>query len=300
MATIEHPHNARSRRTAAALLQAARELIEQDGLTDLTMTAVAERAGITRRSVYLHYATRTELLTALYRSLGETDDLAASLQAVWDSPDAASALTEWAEHIARAHPRILGVLRAVERARAGDPDAADLWQTTQTNWHRGSTRLMTWLADNGRLAAGWTVEDAADMMWALMSLDVLERLHTDRRWTPRQFADHLATLFHRTFVTGEATPAAPPTPDGDDRPERLVRPEDRSDLRAELRGRGADHGRNTCIHGGGTAGHLQPLEDVLEVLADGRLGDRQTAGDRRYRSRVLKAAETLGDAAFPR
>jgi AcrR family transcriptional regulator len=197
---IEEPQNARSRRTGAALLRAARELIEQDGFAALTMAAVAERAGVSRRAVYLHFATRTELLGALYRSLGETDDLASSLQAVWDCPDAVAALTEWAEHIARSHPRILGVLRAVERARYGDPDAAELWQTAQGNWLKGCRRLMRWLADDGRLAPQWTADTAADMMWALMSIDVLDRLLNERRWSRRRVAEHLAALFQVTFV----------------------------------------------------------------------------------------------------
>lgn len=205
MKMIEEPQNARSRRTAAALLRAARELIEGAGFATLTMAAVAERAGVSRRAVYLHFATRTELLTALYRSLGETEDLGRSLQAVWDCPDAVTALTEWAEHIARSHPRILGIIRAVERARYGDPDAAELWRTAQGNWHKGSRRLIRWLADEGRLAPRWTVDTAADLMWALMSIDVLDRLINQRHWSRRRTADQLAALFQATFV-------APPEP----------------------------------------------------------------------------------------
>lgn len=203
MNVIEQPRNARSRRTAAALLRAARELIEGEGFATLTMAAVAERAGVSRRAVYLHFASRTELLTALYRSLGETEDLARSLQAVWDSPDSLAALTEWAEHIARSHPRILGILRAFERARYADPDAAELWRTAQGNWLKGSRRLIGWLADEGRLAPRWTVDTAADMMWALMSIDLLDRLINQRHWSRRQTAEQLAALFHNTFVDHE-------------------------------------------------------------------------------------------------
>jgi AcrR family transcriptional regulator len=198
--TIEEPRNARSRRTAASLLRAARDLIEDEGFAALTMAAVAERAGVSRRAVYLHFANRTELLGALYRSLGETEDLAGSLQAVWDSPDAVAALTEWAEHIARSHPRILGVMRAVERARYGDPDAATLWETSQGNWLKGSRRLMRWLADEDQLDPQWTADSAADMMWSLMSIDVLDRLVNERGWSARRLADHLAALFHAAFV----------------------------------------------------------------------------------------------------
>src|SRR6266498_6805 len=85
--SIQQPRNARSRRTVTALLDATRELIDTGGFPALTMAAVAERAGVSRRAIYLHFSTRTELVTALYRSLGQTEDLAESLQSVWDCPD---------------------------------------------------------------------------------------------------------------------------------------------------------------------------------------------------------------------
>ncbi len=206
MSLIEEPRNARSRRTVAALVHAARELIEQQGFAALTMTAVAERAGVTRRGAYLHFPSRTHLVAALYRDLGQTEELSASLQKVWDAPDASAALTEWAEHIARAHPRILGVVRAVERARYDDPDAEELWRTAQGNWLKGCRRLMGRLAAEGRLAPQWTTDSAADMMWALMSIDVLDRLHNERHWSTRRVAAHLAALFHATF-TAPTVPA---------------------------------------------------------------------------------------------
>jgi AcrR family transcriptional regulator len=197
---IDEPQNARSRRTVSALLAAARELIDDQGFGTLTMAAVAERAGVSRRAVYLHFSTRADLVMALYRSLGETEELAASLQAVWDSPDAERALEEWAHHIARSHPRILGTLRAVESAQHADPDAAELWRTTMRNWHRGSRRLAQWLADEGRLAPRWDVDSAADMIWGLMSLDMVERLIVDRRWSRKSYGEHFAALLRATFI----------------------------------------------------------------------------------------------------
>lgn len=219
---IDQPQNARSRRTAAALLDATRQLIERHGFEALTMAAVAERAGVSRRTVYLHFSTRAELLTSLYRSLGDTEDLAASLQAVWDAADAVGALREWAEHIARSHPRILAVLRAVERARHADPDAAELWQTTQANWRKGSRRLAEWLEAEGRLAPPWTVDTATDMVLALMSLDLLERLLADRHWSRQRLAEHLALLLVSTFVGDPRAPQAGPDPE--QAPEQHLRP----------------------------------------------------------------------------
>ncbi len=197
---IAEPQNARSRRTRAALLDAARELIERDGLAALTMASAAESAGVSRRAAYLHFASRGALLVGLYRHLGETEDLAASLRRVWDSPDAVTALAEWAHHMGRSHPRIVAVNRAVEYARQSDPDAAELWDFTMSNWYEGCTRLAEWLNRENALSPAWTVTTAADAMWGLMSWDLLERLVDDRGWSAEEFGDRLATLLVATFA----------------------------------------------------------------------------------------------------
>ncbi|PSL04772.1 TetR family transcriptional regulator [Haloactinopolyspora alba] len=200
MPSIDSPQNARSRRTRTALLDATRALIEEEGFDALTTTSAAERAGVSRRAVYLHFSSRNELLAALYRHLGETEDLGTSLQAVWNSPDAVTALDEWAHHMARSHPRILAVSRAIERARYTDDDAAGLWNLTMSNWLTGCTRLMEWLDADGALSPSWTVSSAADMLWALMSWDLLERLTADRGWAPEQFGEQYAAMLTATFV----------------------------------------------------------------------------------------------------
>ncbi len=198
--TITEPLTARSRRTSAALLSATRRLIEERGLDAVTMAAVAREAGVSRRAVYLHYSSRAELLVALLGHLGETEELGASLGRVWDSPDAVTALDEWARHIARSHPRIMPVARAVEQMRRTDSDVAAMHDTIMARWQKGSRRLAQWLHDDERLAPPWTVDTAADMLWALMSWDILEKLLVDRGWSQGEVADHLALLLKSTFV----------------------------------------------------------------------------------------------------
>jgi AcrR family transcriptional regulator len=202
---VDQPQNARSRRTRTQLLNSARSLIEKQGFESLTLAAVAEGAGVSHRALYLHFRSRSDLLTTLYRHLGEAEELADSLARVWASPDARSALAEWAAHIARSHPRILGISRAVERARFTDPDAKVLWNLTMRNWMLGCTRLATWLDEEGCLADPWTVESAADMLWTLMSWDVTERLVVSRRWSRRRYAEGYANLLLSTFAVPART-----------------------------------------------------------------------------------------------
>jgi AcrR family transcriptional regulator len=197
---IEHPSNARSRRTRAALLSAARSILERDGIEALTMRAIAEGASVSRGAAYLHFSSRADVVAALFQHVAETEGLDESTERVWQAPDAVAALDEWARHLARYHPRILAVTRAVERVRDVDEDAADHRARVVAAQLADCRRLATWLRDEGRLAPPWTVETAADMLWALISTDMIEGLLVDRRWSQRRLAQHLGQLFRSTFA----------------------------------------------------------------------------------------------------
>jgi AcrR family transcriptional regulator len=194
----DEPANARGRRTRAALLAATRALLQEEGFEALTMAAVAERAGVSRRAVYLHFASRCELVASLFDYVTEVEGLAASIARVWEAPNAAVGLDEWARHLARYQPRVIAVDRAVERVR-DDPDAAGLHERVVRAQLARCRRLAKWLEREGRLARPWTVETATDTLFALISTDVIERLLT-RRWSRQRLADGIGLLLRSTFL----------------------------------------------------------------------------------------------------
>jgi AcrR family transcriptional regulator len=61
--------------TAAAILAAAREILEREGIAAIAMRPIAERVGITPMAIYRHYEDRTSLLNAIadagFRELAE-------------------------------------------------------------------------------------------------------------------------------------------------------------------------------------------------------------------------------------
>ena len=193
--------NARGRRTRLALLAAARSVLEERGFPELTMAAVAERAGVTRRAVYLHFGSRSELVGALFDYVAQTEGLQASLQQVRSAPDGVSALDAWARHEATYHVRILGVARALEHVGRDDPDAAT-WRRRIAQHQLADCRFLAErLAHEQRLAPGWAVDSATDMLWALISTEPLERLLVDRGWSPEAYAERFARLLRSTFVS---------------------------------------------------------------------------------------------------
>ena len=76
-ATLEAPVSARRRpkgdkraRTRAALIDAGRQIIREQGYDALTLASVAERAGMTTGAIYGNFKNRTDLLMAIARVSG--------------------------------------------------------------------------------------------------------------------------------------------------------------------------------------------------------------------------------------
>jgi len=70
----------------------------------------------------------------------------------------------------------------------------------QEDWHRLCRLVARRIDDEKSLASGWTVETMADMLHALMSLDVLEILIDQRGWSSDDVAVHLARVAQSTFA----------------------------------------------------------------------------------------------------
>ena len=192
--------NARSRRTREALLAATRELLETEGLGAVTMGSVADRAGVTRRSVYLHFESRSALIAGLFDYVAAAEGLHESLATVWNAPTARDALLRWAGHLARYHARVLPVDRAMAQVYRNDPDAAAHRRRAHAAKLGSCRRLAQRLYDEGELAAGWSVDDAADMLNAISTSDVVESLLKDRRWTQQKFIAHLGGLLQAALA----------------------------------------------------------------------------------------------------
>jgi AcrR family transcriptional regulator len=200
MAIIDQPTNARSRRTRAALLDGARSILEAHGFSELTMAAAADRAGVTRRAAYLHFASRSALVAALFDHIAEKERLPASLQQVAAAPDALAALDAWANHLARYHPRLIAIERAITQVESHDPDAAAHRARVSAAQRANCVGLAKRLAHEGKLARPWNVRTASDLLFGLISTDMIARLLTDCAWSERELGKRLALLFRRTLV----------------------------------------------------------------------------------------------------
>lgn len=199
--TIETPQNARSRRTRKALQNAALDLLHDGGVGAVTMEAVACRAGYSRRAVYLHFGSRSELFVSLIDFVNEREGIDKSRQVVLDAQGPVERLMATGHFLADYHVKIAHILLAIDRDRDSDEAAREAWADSQRRWRRGCISVIAELRQASLLHSRWeTDDDAVDMMWSLYSIDVLKRLVHDCQWPPKKYGRYLGELFVEMFA----------------------------------------------------------------------------------------------------
>ena len=114
---------ARATNTRAAILDAARTLFEENGYFAVGLEAVAAKAGISRQAIYLHFASKADLLRALHERVN-AQDVAPAFEKVWAAETADAALDAWIDATAEAVPKFIGIANMLERGAAQRPRRA--------------------------------------------------------------------------------------------------------------------------------------------------------------------------------
>jgi AcrR family transcriptional regulator len=166
-------------RTRAAVLTAARELVAAAGGSSLSVGAVARRAGVSRLTIYNRFGSRSGLLRAV---AGE-----AQRRTVPPPPNAA------ADPQAELHARIAAacaiwvtdpaLFRALPAATSSGESIA-----------LKDRALAERLAAADQLRPGCSLKEAEDVIGALTSFAVFDRLHQDGRRSPSAVAEILMRL----------------------------------------------------------------------------------------------------------
>lgn len=126
-------------------------------------------AGVSRRGVYLHFDSVAALVAGLFDHIADTGGLAESVERALQRVGQTSAAA------------------AAHRARVRDAQIPNC------------RRIASWLASDGQLADGWDVGAATDLMYGLISSEVIGRLLDDRRWSRQQLAERLSLLLRSTL-----------------------------------------------------------------------------------------------------
>ena len=189
---------AQARATRRAIVGAAARLFTQRGYGATTIDAIAEAAGVSRKTVFTSVGGKAEALKlAMDWALVGDDEPVPMLErphvrAMQDEPDARKILVSHASHVRQSAART-APLHAVIQAAAGlDADIRALAEEGRTQRIRGMRVMAQGLADRGALKPELTPAEAADVIWLLMDPGVYHRLVIEQHWDPDRYQDWLA------------------------------------------------------------------------------------------------------------
>lgn len=189
-----------SSNTRNSILKAAWQLLESNQGSGVRMSDIAERAGVSRQAVYLHFETRLDLLVATTLYLDEVKGIDERLAASRAAPDGRSRLTAFIDAWGNYIPEIYGVAKALMTLEATDTAAAEAWKGRMQAVRHGCAAAIHALDRDGQLSAAYTVEQATDMLWVLLSVRSWEQFTRDSGWSQADYIDHMQTLARATFV----------------------------------------------------------------------------------------------------
>jgi AcrR family transcriptional regulator len=179
---------------------AARALLEETPGATVSMTQVAQRAGVSRQALYLHFADRTSLFVEVSRMADAGARTPERQRRVDEAPTARDALREAVALQAVLKPRLRGVATALDVLRRTDPAADAAWKEREHARLHRCELVINRLHEEGELDPAWEVGQAARCMWAVTSQRVWDDLVVDQGWSTDQYRMRLTTMLESTLL----------------------------------------------------------------------------------------------------
>jgi TetR/AcrR family transcriptional regulator, regulator of autoinduction and epiphytic fitness len=193
--------SSRTERTRRAIVEAAARLWLERGLHAAGLEEIAVAAGVTRRTIYLHFGGKLALLLAVV----DQAERAAGLPQLGARLREAHTPEEILERLADIQvlylPRIYESIRLVHAARREEPVADEVWNGRMRR-RRATFRLpAARIQQKGRLDPGLTLDDAVMLMWVLTSPHMYEYLVVDGGWSLKRYRWHVIRLLRQALLT---------------------------------------------------------------------------------------------------
>ncbi len=193
--------SSKSNETRNRILDAAWKLLEAGQGQGVRMSDIAKQAGISRQALYLHFSKRSELLIATTRYIDEVKNVEARLEASRLASGGRERLNAYIDAWSHYIPEIYGVARALLSMKETDEAAAMAWDDRMSAFREGCEAAITALHKDGELMPVYSVQQATDILWTLLSVRNWEQFTVDCGWSRKKYNETTKLLAHQIFVT---------------------------------------------------------------------------------------------------
>ena len=193
------PSQARTRRTRAAVVEAARTLFLERGYAATTIESISDLSDTPQATVYRLFSSKLGILKAVLDVSIVGDDQSVPMAdrpqvvSLLGDPDPVNQVTGFAALLRDLMARTAPVHRLLADAARSDADAASLLAEIARQRADGQRRIARSLARSGALKPSLRERDAADVIHALASPEVYGLLVFDRGWSGDRYEEWVRT-----------------------------------------------------------------------------------------------------------
>jgi AcrR family transcriptional regulator len=199
---------AQARETRRSIVAAATRLFAEEGYGATTIDAVAETAGVSRKTVFTAVGGKLDLLKLALDYAVAGDDHAVALadrvamRGLMEQHDPRVLLDGFADSLGEIGTRVAPLYGALEVAAGMDPAAQELIEASQ-GWRLADARkVVRRLREMNALTTDVTYQEAVDLVWLAMDPGLFHRLVRVRRWSTRRFKKWLGENLCRQLLDG--------------------------------------------------------------------------------------------------
>lgn len=204
----------RARANREAILQAAHRRFLTGGFSRSSVASIAAEAGVSEDLVYVLFKNKRRLLVEVlnFAVTGDVDSLPVLEQerprAVRDEKDQRRQIAMFAHDVARRVDRARPIDDVMRSAAELDEALAEKYRSMHATRLANLTELVHWVAANGPLRDGLSMDEAAVTVWALAGPDMHRVLVDGLNWDVERYADWL----RRTLEAALLPPAGADQP----------------------------------------------------------------------------------------
>ena len=187
-------------KTRTRILEVTVQMLEEHRGHGVRMADIAKRAGVSRQAVYLHFASRTELLGAATKFLDEKLKLDRRLAPSRVAGSGAERLASYVEFWGNYVPEIYGAAKALLLVKETDEAAAAAWKDRMTAMRDGCRAAIETLHSEGILASEWSRDSATDVLWTMLSVANWENLTAECGWSNQQYINRMKKIAERILL----------------------------------------------------------------------------------------------------
>ena len=195
-----------ARLTRRRIVHTSAELFVERGYVATTIDAIAERAGVGRKTIFTSVGGKVALLKlALDWALSGDDEPVAiadrpEMRRMMETDDPHQLLDAWIEMNARIAQRVAALYQVLVVAADSDPEAADLLATADGQRIEGARAITGRIAALDGLREGLDVARAADIADVLIDPMPYRRLVGTRRWPFKSYVAELQRLASESIL----------------------------------------------------------------------------------------------------